>query len=487
MLPAPRNRFPWLLLLACVAACMAISSQSFWTDEIETALKAGAPTLHAWWYRLCYEHDSNLQLPLYMLYIWAWARVFPVSEVSLRAANLPWFFLGFFAIAYFLRRRPGLRNAALLLYAIHPFVWYYLDEARPYIMQLSGALLVAGALFAALDQPTEPPGVAWWWLYGAGLTILCGSGLLGVPWAIAMTILLLWHEPFRRSLLRAGRPALLLFGPLLACLALYFAWTLSYGAKPGDSGMDMKSIPFALYEQFGFGGLGPGRDTLRGREWSLFLPYLPAFCALGAPLLYAFGRGIAVRFGIPGGRFRAISLAVLLPVGFVFALGFVRHFLVVGRHLTPLFVFELGALAFAICHLWERRRLLDRGVVALIVLVLTASALEYRFAYRHERDDNRGAAAISQAALAQGEIVWWGADRDGAMYYGLPFSLEPRAGSVLIQWKPQPAFLAGLEEPALIVLSKPDIFDTYGALRQYIQEHGYVQTQSLPAFTFWRK
>jgi hypothetical protein len=486
MLSTPRNRFPWpLLLLACAAACLAVSSQSFWTDETETALKAAAPTFQAWWRLLYAEHDSNLQLPLYMLYVWTWARVVPVSEISLRAANIPWFFVGFFAIACFLRRRPGLRNAALLLYSINPFVWYYVDEARPYIMQLSGALLAAGALFEAIDGGELDRG--WWWLYGVGITILCGSGLLGVPWAVSITVLMMGCERFRQTVFRQGRPALMVFGPILICLALYFAWTLKEGAHPGETRMDLKSIPFVFYEQLGFAGLGPGRDEMRGREFSLFLPYLPAFCALGLPLVYAFARGAAVRFGIPRARFAAICAGVLGPAGFVFVLGFTRHFLVLGRHLTPMFVFVLGGLAFAIWHLWSGKRLLDRGVVVLLVLALTGSALEYRFAYRHERDDNRDAAAIAKAALAQGDDVWWAADRDCAAYYGLPFADKQRAGSALIVWKPVPAWLATLNVPTLIVLSKPDIFDANGGLRQYLQQHGYMETESLPAFTLWKR
>jgi len=150
-------------------------------------------------------------------------------------------------------------------------------------------------------------------------------------------------------------------------------------------------------------------------------------------------------------------------------------------------VFILGAIAFSIYHIWRSRRLVDRAAVLLILLALTASSLEYRFAYRHEKDDNRDAVAIAKAALAQGDNVWWAADQGCATYYALPFTYEPVAGSALIVWKPEPLWLAGLKAPTLIVFSKPDIFDENGGLREYIQQHGYMETGSLPAFTFWRK
>jgi len=127
--PLPR-RTPLLMpliVLACIVACVAVSSQSLWVDEAETALKAVPPTLRGWWQALDGEHNSNMQLPLYMIYIWSWARIAGLSELALRAANIPWFLLGFYAIARSLRRQPGLRWATLLLYCVHPFVWYYLN------------------------------------------------------------------------------------------------------------------------------------------------------------------------------------------------------------------------------------------------------------------------------------------------------------------------------------------------------------------------
>jgi hypothetical protein len=476
-----------LLLLACAAACIAVSSQSFWIDETQTVLKAIQPTVHGWWSALYSEHNSNLQLPLYMIYVWGWARVFGVSELSMRAANIPWFFAGFFAIAHFLRRRGGLRNAALLVYCLHPFVWYYLNEARPYLMQLSGALLVSGALFAALDEPEEPLPASWWWLYGAGLTILCGAGLLGVPWAGTMTVLLLFRAGFLRSAGRAGLPAMLVFGPILAFLAVYFAWTLKEGAQPGHAGMSVLSIPFVFYEHLGFVGLGPGRVDVRSGGFGTFLHSLPLLCLLGVPLIYALVCAAAERFGLSLGRLVSICIAVLIPLGAVFALGFAEQFRVLGRHVTPLFPFMLCAVAFAVAFLWSRGRVLDRVAVVLIVIGLATSALECRFAFRHQKDDNRDACAIANATLAQGGTVWWTADDATARFYGLPVSNTPTPGMALFLWKPEPAQVARLAPPTLVVLSKPDLFDTNSGVRDFLKQHGYTQFQELPAFTFWRK
>jgi hypothetical protein len=196
---------------------------------------------------------------------------------------------------------------------------------------------------------------------------------------------------------------------------------------------------------------------------------------------------VVVRFGLSVQKFTCVLLAVLIPTAFVFTLGFTKHFLVLGRHLTPLFPFVLCSLAFSITQLWHRQRLLDRAAAALIVIALTVSALECRFAWRHQRDDNRGASAIAKAALEHGESVWWVADDASAAFYGLPISRSTIPGSALALWNPVPEQLSALQPPALIVLSKPDLFDANSGARDYLNLHGYKQVQTVPAFTFWKK
>lgn len=468
-----RHPRPWLVLfLASVAACVAVSPQSFWIDEAQTALKALEPTLHGWWHALYSEHNSNLQLPLYMLYVWGWARLFGVSELALRAANIPWFFAGLFAIFHFLRRHSGLRAATLLVYCLHPFVWYYLDEARPYLMQLSGALLVSGCAFSALDG--EAITAAWWWLFAAGLTVLCGAGILGAPWAIAITLLLILRPCVRRSAVRSGLPALAVFTPILALLALYFAWTIRAKISTGYLGVNnLPSMLSVFYEQLGFLGLGPGRVTLRAASLSSLPPFLLPLCLLGLPLAWALALAIQRRFA-------AILLMIASPVALIFALGFIRHARILARHLTPLFPFLLIAEAYGVLLLWKSGRLPGRAAAALIVIALTLSSIEIRFAPRHAKDDNRGAIALATESLAHGKTVWWAADVYSAGYYHFPLGEAPGAARWVQDVPPGTSKL-----PDEIFLSKPDLFDPTGSIARFIDAHHYRLAGTLPAFTIW--
>ena len=480
----PSRFLPALLLLACAAACLAVSSQSYWIDEAQTATKAIQPTLHSWWAALDGEHNSNMQLPLYMVYIWGWARLFGASEMALRAANIPWFFAGFFAIRHFLRRRSALRDATLLLYCLHPFVWCYLNEARPYLMQLAGALLVSGALFVALEEPEEALPSSWWWLLGAGIMLLCGAGILGIPWIIGITLLLLQVPGFRRSIFRSGMPALCLFAPLLGVLAVYFAWTIKEKVSPGQYAMNGASMLSVFYEQLGFLGLGPGRDDLRMHALSGITSYLLPLALLGIPLAWALMLAARERFGLPPRRMVSILLLVVSPVVLVFALGFLKHARILARHLMPLFPFILVAQAYAILLLWKSNRPLARAGAVLIVLALAASSLEVRFAFRHSRDDYRDAAASANKAVAAGKKVWWVAADQAAVIYHLPLSSRDEPGTAWL--------LYGLPStvttpPDEIFLSKPDLTDRDGTVSAYIAAHHYRPAATWQAFTLYEK
>ena len=84
-----------LALAAAVVTCLAaISGRSLWIDEAATAAQAMQPTLGSWWQLLVEEKTAHLQMPLYMLYIWGYEKVFGSGEWLLRLANLPWFVAG---------------------------------------------------------------------------------------------------------------------------------------------------------------------------------------------------------------------------------------------------------------------------------------------------------------------------------------------------------------------------------------------------------
>src|SRR6266478_3938998 len=174
----------WLWALAGLMVCLlAVSGDSVWIDEALTAQEAAHETPGGMWRMVLHDKGSDLQMPLYIFYMWSWVKVFGASEWALRAANIPWFVA---AIAIFTGAFTGPRRWAMGLVALGcPFAWYYLNEARPYAIQLSASMVVFAALYRLSQSSILTAGQerAWVLAFFLGMICLCGSSLLGMIWA----------------------------------------------------------------------------------------------------------------------------------------------------------------------------------------------------------------------------------------------------------------------------------------------------------------
>jgi hypothetical protein len=483
-----------VLLLAIVGALAmaiaAISAQSFWIDEAHTAWEAIQPTLPQWWREMVADHGSNLQMPLYMLYIWAWEKTLGHSEWWLRAANIPWLLLGLLALV---RRRAEI----LVVTIASPFVWYCLDEARPYAMQIGTSLLVLAAL-CRLSETSGPDFAReeriCFALLACGLVLLSGSSLLGMVWAGAAVGAALAAFPGARSrhLIRSHALIVLTAAPFLIGLASYYLWTLKSGAHPYSGALtDVRNILFISYELLGFSGLGPGRLEIRTGGSAAFRAYLIPLAVYGGLLVSVFYVGARAilkqtrQTTIIGATFVLGGAAVL-----ILAVGHVTHFRVLGRHCAPLLAIVLWSTAAGLRALWERRFKLGPAVAVGFVVASFLSCVSLRLGSRHAKDGYREAAAVARGTLAKGKVVWWNADPVAARFYGVLLS-EPAAAPVPGgAWSIQNCTREALDRapvPQLIVSSKADLYDVTGTLADYIARGGFQTTGSLPAFTLWGK
>lgn len=491
-----------VLAVTLVVGVLAISPQSLWIDEANSAEKAMAPSLGVFWELLVARKGSDLQMPMYMVYLWAWEKAFGHAEWSLRAANLPWLLLGQGLLYLGVAGRD--RRLALLvcgLLAVWPMTWVYMDEARPYIVQLAGACAMAGALHRL--GAGEPGGRfgdrGAWRLAVAGYVLLVTSSLLGVFYGLAGLLAMVlvagsgWRS--RLSLLATQKGPATLMAAVSVIMAPYYAWTLHVGAEAALMGGTVPQlVAFAGYELAGFSGLGPARLALREHGLDTMLAYWPGLAALAVcwVLLAAGGLRHLITAGIDkrerrdwvilGGVY--LGLSVLLMV----LLALAKDFRFLGRHCiasVPVLCLFVGMGLRAMMQTgpaWARL-----AGVGLVVL-LTASSLTFRFGVRHVKDDYRGAAGIARSVLAHGGRVWWAADLAAARYYGLVSdeltSATPTRRLVHLL-NPWGETLAPLPPPDLVVLSKPDVFDRTGTIAAWLREHPYHLQAQPAAFTCW--
>jgi hypothetical protein len=485
---------PWkfspALFVAFVLCIVAITSQSYWIDEAGTATIAMQRTFADWWQAMLRDGGSSTQMPLYMIYVWAWEKIFGHGEWWLRAANLPWLALGLLAI-------PRRRIFFLLAVAVSPFAWFYLNEARPYAMQIGASLLMLGALWRLAEIPAEQiSSVAaekiQVWSFCFGFAVLCGSSLLGVIWAGAALLAALAVLGWEKIIQIARRHVWLILAVIifLPALAFYYLWSLKHGnrATPGVTGAG--NVLFVGYELLGFAGLGPGRFEIRDQGFAafhnFFLP-LTIYAVVTAGVLIAGCQRIIQK--TPRRIWLGVIVALGTASGFLLVAGIVLHFRVLGRHFTPLAPIILLLIATGLSGLWENGGW--RRIIATLFLLLSFdSAISLKLAERHAKDDYRDAAAVARSACALGESVWWCADGNAGNYYGVPFSksgLPTETGKAWLAINRPENVLSAQPAPQWVIASKPDLYDNGGAVHDYVAHGRYRVSQVLPAFTIWRR
>jgi hypothetical protein len=274
----------------------------------------------------------------------------------------------------------------------------------------------------------------------------------------------------------------------LAALGGYYVWTVSQGARGSPvATTDWKTTLFILYEQFGFGGLGPGRTELRASGMDTLAAYAPGLLCYAAALAVVLYFGLSDFWGKSRSKLLLLAAAVAVPWIFLSAVGMSRHFRLLGRHCAPLAAVWFIWMAGGLRALAGKPGWLGKAMGSVFLALCLCSSLMVRFDYRQSKDDYRRASEYALAALSEQRAVWWNASEYGAWYYHVPLSTsQPQAGNALLVENLPAQTLAGWPAPQLIVASKPDLYDPSGTLAAYIAGHGFHLLATFPAFNVWQ-
>lgn len=498
-----KRALPWTTLTMAFLLVVCIpSDRSIWIDEAQTARYAAEPTLAGAVENLGTEiAQSDAQMPLAMLSAWVGGKLLGTSEWALRAPNIGWAIIAIIGM-WLTARRLGLPGLELA-FALHPFVWLYVDEARPYAMQLAAASWLLFGLVDFVDR--RATGRVWIWAWAIGGVVISGASMLGLVIVAAVSLVLVgvvvresWSIP------RTSLPLIAAGTAVLTAIAGYYVWTLSRGVgvlalSTGAGGgklwiPGLQNVGFALYEFGGFAGLGPARQDLRvfgltgGLDAfvSLMKPYASQLVALlvtNAVLLFVWAQQL--RRSPERTVLGAITIVPVIAGALLFILSSWMSFPFWGRHLAGVLPFLLtgGALA-----LKTGSRTLRIGLVCSLAVCYSYSSFELRYDTRHSKDDYRTAALLAKRALGEHRYVWWSADAGAARYYGLPLTHDGGDRSAArVLMNPTVAEVEAASLPDVALLSKWDLYDRTGALRRVLDEHGFTVSRELTAFSVWER
>jgi hypothetical protein len=282
-----------LVVIAALLRFTTLGVQSYWVDEAWTVDLVRLDLTEM--LRMIPKTESTP--PLYYILAWGWSRVFGDGEIGLRSLSA---LLGtaLVPVAYLAARELVPRRGALVvaaLIAVNPFLIWYSQEARSYILlALIGAL---SFLFFARALRRGGRGDVWLWAIASSCAMLSHyfAVFLVVPEAVLLVIRL------RRTAIAATALVLASGGALLP-LALHQR-TRHYGFRdvalstravqipkqfligfdsPKEKVLGVVAILIALSGLWLFGRRA-GRDEFRGARIAAVI----AIAAIGAPIVLA--------------------------------------------------------------------------------------------------------------------------------------------------------------------------------------------------------
>jgi len=431
------------------------------------------------------HRDSDIQMPGYFIYIWAWEKLFGHTELSLRMAVAPFLFFG---ILLLLEWKRSVQTRALLLVFIllHPFVWYNLNEARSTMIMFFLAWIALLSFINIVESGGEN-NKREVWTFMAACCIGIMMNMLFTFFYVAIIYLMARTINLKKFVVEQKNAVWGLFfiGMLMG---IYYSWTLFLNIGGMRAPVGLQNILGILYEFLGFGGIGPSRNELRARNISLStLTDYPGVAILTIVI------GIFIILLVFSESFQRPSSTRRIPIWQAFFLGFILfilasaivHFRFWARHVSfflPLALYGTGEMMEQNFTMWKKN-LPFIGAFAAILILWIVSGINIRWNEKYQKENYRAAVAYFITTTPHLPSDWWVGGDLPAEYYGLQLTEKPdtifgpRKARATLVVNPR-----SMEELALypkhaghqiFLFKKYDLFDRFGIIRKFIQDYGY--------------
>lgn len=400
------KRYYWLLL-AIGVFFFAWNDQSLWIDECCMVMSATKESFADVWAKVTDIGGSDTQMACYLYLLHIWIKIFGVdTEMLYRLYNFIWVLLA----AWFLRKEPKI----LLVLLISPFFIYYINELRPYVMQIAASCGISMFIYKRSLGERQS------YVNGFGLLfLLCLTSLTSV--ILAIGFLLAWivlegKDFWSRNLVRA----IVYWAVPFIGLGSYYLYTLLLGARATfikSSGL--VNLCASAYELFGLTGLGPARSELRlctqvGDIVGNSSLLIAVFGGLFVVLLFVCGLyGWKQKIG--NKLWHMLGCLLVIPVGIYLYSSAMMDFRFSGRHFAPL----LPMICIVIAHglSWSKKHKVSTCLTIFVLGFWLVSDLYIRYDDTYAREDFRGAITYCKQEQEKGNTVLLLCNGAGKEYY----------------------------------------------------------------------
>lgn len=256
-----------------IALIIGINAKSLWLDECLVYRYINSPSAKEVLKTALDASGSEKQMPLFLLFAWAWSRIFGLSEIAMRSVNvLPAFLYTIcgYKIAHIVCKKKQVW-LGVMFFLLNPIFIAYLNEARPYIALLAFALITVYNSFYEEDFNSRKN------IISIHVFLLLGISFhLLFVFSFCICICgILYHYKSKRFKLRIHIKGLLYFLPLYVILLGYMAFTFYYSSSSSignASGSVVASLIVSIYYILGYGGLGLSRNDLRSPSLGSLTP-----------------------------------------------------------------------------------------------------------------------------------------------------------------------------------------------------------------------
>jgi hypothetical protein len=488
-----------LSLLAFFILVVPISNFSLWIDEGTTAFFASINSGSNLFSYLLHYTGSEAQMPGYIIYIWLWAKVFGLSEIALRAANIP------FCILFILNLyRSSLTNRIkiiiLLLVALNPFIWYNMNEARNTVIVFFLAFIIIINLFEYFNNGQKIEN-----MYIIVITLIIGLifnllfYFLFIP-IIYLTINYIFKNKLELKKILSDLKVPILITLLSSILILfYYFFTLMHGAGGMRQRPSLSNLGEVLYEFGGFLGLGPARNAMRDKlSLKLFMiykntliPYLGIIIITSAVVFFLLRKEKKINILFNNNYLIAFCLSLML----FFIVSYLIQFRFWGRHLAfayPLLILFLASIIDSTISL--RPLKIFYLLLSALFIFWALSGFHLRFNEEYQKD-NYKLAVQKVLMLARNKnfiVIWAGYDLT-AEYYGLYFSDStnistfPKILKVYNKTILKNESTFNDKKKLIVLFKKYDLFDPDSYLRDYISKNNYAKILETQDFIIYEQ